>query len=109
MPCEAALSWLFGVTCAIRAMLLMLISGLCSISHSLAQRGGDTVDLCSNLCCRSAPTQDGVVGLMRIRHTLHKVVEEVGLPFGFPSLRLHVCSSILSTLSNRPKTLTRTL
>lgn len=38
MPCEAALSWLLGVTCAIKTMLLMLISGFCSISHSLAQR-----------------------------------------------------------------------
>lgn len=42
MPCEAALSWLFGVTCAIKTMLLILLSGFCSISHSLAQRGVET-------------------------------------------------------------------
>lgn len=40
------------------------------------------MDPCSNLPCRSSPAQDGVFGPMRIRHTCHKVVEEVGFPFG---------------------------
>lgn len=69
------------------------------------------MDPCSNLACRLAPTQDGTVGLMKIRHICHKVVEEVGFPFGslvhFPKT-----SRVLQyaqQLSNRPRTLTRTL